>query len=47
MEEESDNHKPTLLQQQIIQQFEFYFSESNLLKDKFLKPLVEGDPEGC
>lgn len=28
-------------------QLEFYFSDSNLPKDKFLKGKVAEDPEGC
>ena len=28
-------------------QVEFYFSDSNLPKDKFLKEKIAADPEGC
>lgn len=28
-------------------QVEFYFSDSNLPKDKFLRQQVEAHPEGC
>lgn len=32
---------------QVLKQIEFYFSDTNLVKDKFLRPLVDNDPEGC
>ncbi len=31
----------------IREQVEFYFSDSNLPKDKFLRSLVANNPEGC
>jgi len=34
------------LDKQIVEQVEFYFSDSNLIKDKFLKDLVNKDDEG-
>jgi lupus La protein len=35
-----------MVQAKILKQVEFYFSDSNLPKDKFLKGLVDKDPEG-
>ena len=31
----------------ILQQIEFYFSDSNLSKDRFLKQEILNSPEGC
>ena len=28
-------------------QIEFYFGNANMNKDRFLKKLVDADPEGC
>ena len=30
-----------------VQQIEFYFSDSNLLKDRFMKQAILNDPDGC
>ena len=30
----------------LVNQIEFYFSDSNLPRDKFLRETVENDPEG-
>lgn len=35
------------LENKIIKQVEFYFSDSNLPRDKFLRSLVANHPEGC
>jgi len=34
-------------EERVRKQIEFYLSDSNLVKDKFLRPLVDQDPEGC
>ncbi|KAI4469391.1 lupus la protein-related [Holotrichia oblita] len=38
-------HRKKQLYNSIMQQMEFYFSDSNLVKDKFLLPIVEKSPE--
>ena len=35
------------VERKIQEQVEFYFSDSNLPKDKFLRSLVANNPEGC
>lgn len=34
------------MNEKIIKQIDFYFSDSNLPRDKFLKGLVDSNPEG-
>lgn len=40
---ETDIYK---MNEKIIKQIDFYFSDSNLPRDKFLKGLVDSNPEG-
>lgn len=37
-------HRKKQLYNSILQQMEFYFSDSNLTKDRFLSQLIQTDP---
>lgn len=37
-------HRKKQLYSSILQQMEFYFSDSNLTKDRFLSQLIQKDP---
>lgn len=37
-------HRKKQLYNSIMHQIEFYFSDSNITKDKFLLPLIQNDP---
>ena len=42
----SDNEKQNL-RAKLLRQMEFYFSDSNLAKDRFLKQEIQNSTDGC
>jgi hypothetical protein len=46
-EPKESKEKKRLLRSKILQQMEFYFSDSNLAKDRFLKNEILNSKDGC
>ena len=46
-ESKENKEKKKLLRSKILQQMEFYFSDSNLAKDRFLKNEILHAEDGC
>ena len=44
---EQDKHDKKELRNKVKAQLEFYFSDSNLSKDRFLKQEIQASEEGC
>lgn len=42
-----DNDAKKELRAKLKEQMEFYFSDSNLTKDRFLRKEIENSPDGC
>ena len=42
-----DKHLKKEMRQKILEQMEFYFSDSNLSKDRFLKQQIKSSEDGC
>ena len=46
-ETRENKEKKKLLRSKILEQMEFYFSDSNLAKDRFLKNEIISSKDGC
>jgi hypothetical protein len=46
-ENENKDSLKDLKRQKIREQMEFYFSDSNLAKDRFLKQQIQNSTDGC
>lgn len=46
-EESSNNPLKKQIRKKILEQLEFYFSDSNLTKDRFLKQEIQNSTDGC
>ena len=44
---EQDEPSKKALRKKILEQMEFYFSDSNLTKDRFLKKEISNSNDGC